>query len=131
MTLITGGLIFGITNLDFTFINESAHISIRSRMILCLMLFYPSGGILFTFLFKWLANWRDALLYIIVIPSLFMNIPSFLVFKETPIWLEAMGRTEHLKEIILSIASTNNRSQFIPLDYEVKQEKKEGLEKKE
>jgi len=73
------------------------------------MLFFPSGGVLFAYSFKWIADWRYTVALLITIPSLVLNIPSFLLLKETPMFLNAHGHYKRLKTTLLAISSINNR----------------------
>lgn len=82
-----------------------------------LMMFFPVGGVLFAYAFKWLANWQNTLAILVTGPSLLLNLPSFLLLKETPMFLNAHGYSQRLKATLLAISRINKREHLLPKNY--------------
>ena len=102
--MIIGGITLGLSTLDYTYLNESCGDSVRSRNINFVQLFFPVGGIIYTYVIKYLEDWRKTSLYIVVLPSLLINIPTYLYILETPLYLIAKKNDKYLIKVIKGIA---------------------------
>ena len=111
--LAATGLFFGLMgvqwafSISFIFISETVAESMREEFLVIVQFFYGLGNLGNIGLFYWLRNWRQALIYWYIIPSVILAVAILFFVVDTPMCIIRNNSVEEVYSQLLWIAKVN------------------------